>query len=169
VTGRFLSTVSVLALPENASENVPTQREQVEAGFRKDLISALKQKQGAALAVSAGSIVEDAAIHASPLPVDLKQATTRQLVETFDSLSYQKQAELLRFRWSALDHQEMLPVLRRIAGRDLNEMWSDEASGAALQRWYQKAPDEARPGSSAMLLAPLNRNFSHSLIPGSES
>jgi hypothetical protein len=157
VTGRFLSTMSVLALPDNASDNVPAQREQAEAGFRQDLISALKQKQGAALAVSANSIVENAAIHASPLPDDLKQATTRQLVETFDNLSYQKQAELLRFRWSALDHQEMLPVLRRIAGRDLNEMWSDEASGAALQRWFQMAPDEARPVVIQEILRPKPR------------
>jgi hypothetical protein len=145
VTGRFLSTMSVLALPEDASGNVPEQREQAEAQFRQELISAMGQKQGAALAVSSSSILEDAAIHSTHLPDDLKRATTRELVKTFDGLPFQQQYTLLAFRWSALDHEEMLPLLRRIARRDLGEMWSDKASAAALGHWYEMAPDEARP------------------------
>jgi hypothetical protein len=157
VTGRFLGTMSVLALPEGASDNIPAQREKAEAEFRQELISVMKQKQGAALAVSNTTIVEDAAVHSSALPVDLKQTTTRQLVDTFDSLPYQQQDTMLEFRWSALDHEEMLPLIRRIARRDLGEVWSDKASAAALGRWYEMAPDEARPVVIQEILRPKPR------------
>jgi hypothetical protein len=163
VTGRFLSTMSVLALPEDASDNVPEQREQAEAEFRQELISAIGQKQGAAGAASNSSIVEDAAIHSPPLSADLRRATTRQLVDSFDSLPLQQQYSLLAFRWSALDHEEMLPLLRRIARRDLGEVWSDKASAAALGRWYEMAPDEARPEIIREILRPKPR-FSASVL-----
>ena len=165
VTGAFLSTMSVLALSEDASGNVPAQREQAEAQFRQELISALGQKQGAARAVSNSTIVEDAAIHSSALPADLKRTMTRELVATFETLVPQKQAELLQYRWNALDHQEMLPLLRKIAQRyqdfpqlrEMNAFQFNNASAAALEHWYEMAPDEARPVIIQEILRPRPR------------
>jgi hypothetical protein len=165
VTGRFLSTMSVLALPEGSVDNVPAQREKAEAQFRQELISAMGEKEGAARAVSNSSIVEDAAIHSSPLPADLKRTMTRGLVDTFDTLTPQKQAELMQYRWNALDHQEMLPLLRKIAQRyqdfpqlrEMNAFQLNSASAAALEHWYEMAPDEARPVIIQEILRPRPR------------
>jgi len=163
VTGRFLSAMSVLALPEDATDNVPAQREQAETQFRQELISSIGQKQGAAKAVSNSTIVENAAVHSSSLPAELKRATTRELADTFDSLPFQQQDTLLEFRWSALDHEAMLPLLRRVARRDLGEVWSDKSSAAALKRWYEMAPDEARPVIIQEILRPKPRFSANTL------
>ena len=143
VSGRFLGTMSVLALPDGIVDNIPEERERIETQFRQELVSALPQKQGAALAVSNNTIIGTAG--SSPLPADVKRTLTRQLVATFDSLSSQEQYILLEFRWSTLDHEEMLPLLKRVEKKESDDMQSKLASAAALKRWYEMAPDEARP------------------------
>ncbi len=142
-TLRFLGTMSVLALPDGIVDNIPEEREKIETQFRQELVSALPQKQGAALAVSNNTIIGTAG--SSPLPADVKRTLTRQLVATFDSLSSQEQYILLEFRWSTLDHEEMLPLLKRVEKKESDDMQSKLASAAALKRWYEMAPDEARP------------------------
>jgi hypothetical protein len=57
VNGRFLSTMSVLALPDGIVDNIPEERAEIETQFRQELVSALPQKQGAALAVSNNTII----------------------------------------------------------------------------------------------------------------
>lgn len=178
VTGRFLSTMSVLTLPEGSVDNVAAQRQQAEAELRQELISAMGQKRGTARAVSNSTIVEDAAIHSSPLPVDLKRTMTRGLVDTFDTLTPQKQAELMQYRWNALDHQEMLPLLRKIAQRyqdfpqlrEMNAFQFNSASAAALEHWYEMAPDEARSVIVKEILRPRPRFNAKVLgiLPGGE-
>ncbi len=143
VSGRFLGTMSVLALPDGIVDNIPEEREKIETQFRQELVSALPQKQGAALAVSNNTIIGTAG--SSPLPADVKRTLTRQLVATFDSLSSQEQYILLDLRWSTLDHEEMLPLLKKVEKKESDDMQSKLASAAALKRWYEMAPDEARP------------------------
>jgi hypothetical protein len=178
VTDRFLGTMSVLALPEDASNNAPAQRAQAEAEFRADLISAMEQKQGAAQAVSINTLVEGTAIAGHALPDELKRTVTRELVENFDKLSPQKQAELFQYRWGALDHEEMLPLLRKIAQRyrdfpqlrEINAFELNNASAAALEHWYETSPDEARPVVLHEILRPKPR-FNASvlgILPDSE-
>jgi hypothetical protein len=165
VTGRFLETMSVLALPEDIVENLPAEREKAETEFRQELIAGIGEKQGGAAAVSNNTIIADAASHSRALPADLKRAVTRQLLETFDSLPIEKQAELLQFRWSALDHQEMLPLLRKVAKRyqdfkqlrEMNAYQFNNASAAAITHWYDVAPDEARPFIIQEVLRPKPR------------
>jgi hypothetical protein len=165
VTDRFLSTMSVLALPEDEAEDLPAQREKAEAQFRQQLISVLGQKRRAALAVSSNTIIEDAAIRSRTLPSDLRQTLTRALVASFDKLPTQKQAELLQYRWPALDQQEMLPLLRKVATRyqDFPELRAmdayefNNASGAALTHWYEVDPDQARPTVIHEILRPKPR------------
>ena len=166
VSARFISTMSVLAVPEEASpKTAPQLRADAEAGFRQDLIAALPAKQGTAAAVSTQTIVEESAIRSQSLPPDLKRGMTRALVTNFDKLSVEKQAELLQYRWPALDHEEMLPLLRKVATqyedfpqlRAINAWNSLAASGAALQHWYELAPDEARPAIIKEILRPKPR------------
>jgi hypothetical protein len=155
VSGRFLGTISVLALPDGIVDNVPEEREKIETQFRQELVSALPQKQGAALAVSNNTIIGTAG--SSPLPADVKRTLTRQLVATFDNLSSQEQYVLLEFRWSTLDHQEMLPLLKRVEKKESDDMQSKLASATALKRWYEMAPDEARPVVIQEMLRPKPR------------
>jgi len=80
-------------------------------------------------------------------------------------LPTQKQAELLQYRWPALDKQEMLPLLRKIATRyqDFPELRATDAfefnnaSGAALTHWYEVEPHEARPTIIHEILRPKPR------------
>jgi hypothetical protein len=157
VSGRFLGTMSVLALPDGIVDNTPEQREKAEAEFRQELMSALPQKQGAALAVSNKTIITNAVASSSSLSADAKRTLTRQLVANFDTLSSQEQYGLLALRWSALDHQEMLPLLKRVAKQESDDMPSKLASAAALKRWYELAPEEARPVIIQEILRPKPR------------
>jgi hypothetical protein len=121
--------------------------------FRQELISAVGTKRGKALAASANTIVEDASLYSQELGPELKRTVAAQLIASFDQLPMQKQAELLQIRWNELDSKAMLPLVERVAQRyldapRLNELtiWEvNNASGAALQHWYELDPAGARP------------------------
>ena len=165
VTGEFLSTMSIVALPEDDGGDLAAEREQFEARFRQDLIAALSNKQGKALAVSTQSIIEAAAIYSHPLPAELKYKLTVQLISSFDQLPVGKQAELLQYRWEATDHQAMLPLVRKTAQRyqDFPELRAmdayeyNNASAAALDHWYELDPAGARPAILKEILRPKPR------------
>jgi hypothetical protein len=157
VSGRFLSTMSVLALPDGIVDNIPEEREKAETQFRQELMSALAQKRAAALAVSNNTIIATAGANSSLLSPGVKQTLTRQLVATFDGLSSQEQYILLEFRWSTLDHEQMLPLLKRVEQKESDDMQSKLASASALNRWYEMAPDEARPVVIHEILRPRPR------------
>jgi len=153
VTDRFLMTMSVIEVPDDAGEARPAERDKAEQQFRQLLASAIDDKRGSARAVSAKTIVEEAAIRSRELPPDLKRKLTRELIADFDKLPLEKQAELIQYRWSALDHEEMLPLIRTIARRyhdfrELRKMAAyqfNQMSGTALTYWYEMEPEKARP------------------------
>src|SRR5260370_27344585 len=97
--------------------------------------------------------------------VDLNRRLTDPLMADFDKLPVEKRAELSQYRWSALDHKEMLPLLRKIATRysdfsQLREIGAYEynnTSAAALEHWYEMSPDEARPVGIQEMLRPEPR------------
>jgi len=165
VTAQFLGTMSVLAVAGNTSSDLPAKREIAERRFRDELISSIPGKEGAAQAVSIKTIIEDAAISSREFPTDLKKNLTRALVSTFDELPVQQQVELIESRWPALDHHEMLPVLRKLASRDISARraqdmsthWIDLTTGDALKHWYEVAPEEARPHIIEEILRPQPR------------
>lgn len=165
VIGQFLSTMAIMSVADNPSDKLPEERSRAEAQFREMLAATIKGKQGAARAVSANTVLEESADPSTELPPAVKQALTRDLVDDFDKLPVEKQVELLQYRWSALDHQQMLPVLRAVAGRyqdfrAFNEVHAsefNEASAAALKHWYEMAPDEARPAIIEEMLRPKPR------------
>jgi hypothetical protein len=171
VTDSFLGTMSILALPDATAEGLPDKREAAEKEFREQLTAVIDQKKGKARAISNNAIVEDAAIRSRDLSPDLKRKLTAQLVVSFDKLPVQKQAELLQYRWSALDHEEMLPLLRRVATRyqDFPQLRASDAfefnnaSAAALTHWYEIDPAEARPIVIQEILRPKPRFDAHVL------
>jgi hypothetical protein len=87
--------MSLVALPVDNSSNRPQERADLEARIRRELLDALGRKRGAALAVSAYAIVDEAAMHVHDLPPDQKERLTADVVAGFDSLPPQAQAELL--------------------------------------------------------------------------
>jgi hypothetical protein len=153
VNGLFLDTMSLVALPAGKIENRPERREELETQFRRQLIDALAEKRGKALAVSAYTIIDEAAMHGHDLPADQKQRLTAELVSEFDLLPAQAQTELFQSRWRVLDKKEMLALLPKVAQRftdfpELREMTAyqaNETGAAALMRWWEMDPQAARP------------------------
>jgi hypothetical protein len=153
VVDLFLDAMSVIAVPDDAGEDRPAQKEKAEERFRHDLALAVGDKEGTARAVSANTVVEDSAAHSLTLPAAVTRSLTRELIAGFDDLPTEKQVELIQYRWSALDHEEMLPLLRTLAQqyhdfselREMKAYQSNSLSASALQHWYEMAPEEARP------------------------
>jgi len=140
VNGLFLDTMSLVALPAEETPNRPAEREALEAKFRRQLIDALSRKRGAALALSAYTIIDEAAMRGHDLPQDQKQRLTAELVSGFDSLPAQMQTELFQSRWRVLDQKAMLALFPKMADRS-----SDQMNGSALVRWWELDPQAARP------------------------
>jgi len=171
ITGLFLETMSLVALPAETIANRPNRRAELEDKFRQDLLSVLANKQGKALAISAYSIIDEAAMHSHDLPEEQKQKLTNQLIAGFESLPPQAQAELFQSRWKVLDHETMLPLLRKIAERyhdfpqprEINAYQFNEASAAALERWWELDPEGARPAIIQEILRPKPRFDAHVL------
>jgi len=171
VTDLFLDAMSVIAVSDDVGEDRPAQKTKAEEQFRKDLALAVADKEGKARAVSANTIIEGAAVHSNALPADFKRTLTRNLIADFDKLPVQTQAELLQDRWLALDHEEMLPLLRTLAQqyrdfselREMNAYESNNLSASALQHWYEMSPEEARPVIIQEILRPKTR-FNSSVL-----
>lgn len=140
VNGLFLDTMSVVALPPGKTEDRPQERAELETKFRSQLVDALGRKRGKALAISAYTIVDEAAMRQHDLPDDQKQRLTAALVSGFDGLPAQAQIELFQTRWRVLDKKAMLALLPKAAGLD-----NDQMSGGALIRWFEMDPQGARP------------------------
>ena len=160
VTNLFLRTMSVLAVTPGGSD-LPAQREGLEARFRQDLIAALGSKQGEALAISANTVAEEAAMRSQEFPADVKRKLSEALVNGFDHLPPRMQHNLIEYRWRALDHDVMLPLLRKVAQRyqdfpqlrEMNAFESNNASAAALRYWYEVDP----AGAGAAVLQEITR------------
>jgi hypothetical protein len=166
VQSRFLTALSVVALdPGGLYPDLPDRRSALEAQYRDRLAVLLDSKRGKAQSVSANTIVEEAAIRGHDLSPAARKKLTAVLVAGFDQLSEDAQANLLQYRWPALDHEAALPLLRRVAQRykdfpQLREMhaWNyNNASAAALKEWYSLAPSEARPVIVQEILRPRPR------------
>ena len=163
VNNAFLSTMPLVALPTDVTVNRPQRREQLENKFEQELLTALPTKRGNALAVSAYTIVERAAMYSSPLPSDQKRRLTEALVAGFDKLPLASQVDLLQYRSQALDKNALLPILPKIAQMFQDSPQAGDAyqanqlSAAALTRWWQADPDNARAAILKEILRPKPR------------
>jgi hypothetical protein len=165
VSGIFLQTLSLVALPPDVASNRADERSQLEEKFEKELLQSFATKKGKALAVSAYTLVNAASTQSRQLSPDDKRELTTQLAKVFDSLPLDDQASLLGYPWQNLDKEIMLPLLPKIAQRysdypDLRETHAYQAnqvSAAALLHWYEMDPAQARPAIIAEIVRPKPR------------
>ena len=165
VSSRFITTISLASLPADPAGVSWQERVALETKYRTELASLLSFKRNEALAVSALSVIEEAAIRSRDLPPEVKKKASEALAANYDKLPLRAQANLLQIRWRALDPQTMLPLLRKVARRyeefenprEMNAYESLWASAAALEHWYELEPAEARPAIIEEILRPKPR------------
>jgi hypothetical protein len=160
VTDNFLFTMSVLSVQLGQSpEAMPQAREQASEQIRAQLWQAIPKKQGTAKSIS----LVTAAF--SGTDQKLSEEAIEQLAENFDSLPTQKQEELIEYRWDSIKSPAFLPVLRKYARQyqdfpilnESNAYASIHLSGAALQHWFELAPEGARAAVIEEMLRPKPR------------
>ena len=166
VADNFLLTMSVLSVqPGQSPEAMRQARGEAYEQIRAQLWQAIPKKQGTAKSIS----LVTAAF--SGTDQKLSDEAIEQLAENFDSLPTQKQEELIEYRWDAIKSPAFLPILRKYARQyqdfpmlnESNAYASIHLSGAALQHWYELAPEEARAAVIEEMLRPKPRFDSRSL------
>jgi hypothetical protein len=165
VTDIFLTTMSVLSVnPDESPEAMRAQFERSSNTIRSELLDTLPKKRGNALAVSLFTTVNQISPQAS-VPESTRQLMVAQLAKMFDSLSIERQIELLQYRWDSIRSAKLLPVLQKYAQAYQefpipNEMHAynfNQLSGAALQHWYELDPEGARLAVIQEILRPKPR------------
>lgn len=160
ITQDFLFTLSVLSVQPNQSPDaMRNERMQVYERIRTQLWESISNKRGAARGISLVTALTSGADQKVP------EGAIQQLAASFDDLPLQKQQELIGDRWALIKGPEFLPILRKYAHQYqdfpvLNESKAYDAirlSGAALQHWYELAPEEARPAVIEEILRPKPR------------
>jgi hypothetical protein len=137
----LIYTLSRLTLGDAAQAQASELNEK-QTNALNSLMVALAEKRGTAQAISAFTVAQEAATRGLTLSASQKARLSEYLVSGFDSLPTGSQAELLQYRWEALDPQTMLHLLPKVAERyrdgpvlnELNLWEANNASAAALQR-----------------------------------
>lgn len=153
VSSNFLYAMTVLmrgggTTPEARVEEDRRNQEAV----RGELLGVVSQKQGKALALTLNTILE-AQGYGGGKTQSLDPQTAARIVAVFEQLPPEKQMAILEGRWEMIKGPELLPALRRLAlpyqefnvPNESHAYNSLHVSGAALRRWYEMRPEEARP------------------------
>lgn len=163
ISGLFLTTMSILPLdPSESSKSLNDEREANMSVLRQRLATSVADKQGKALAVSLDTLLGDSG---SRLSAENRSRLVPQLVQVFPLLSASEQAAWLQDRWDDIRSPAWVPVLRKIALRyhDFSELREEHAyeslqvSSAALVRWYELDPTDARDAVIAEITRPKPR------------
>jgi hypothetical protein len=164
VSSALIHTLSRLTLTETG-QNQTSELTEKNTRPLNSLIVALAGKRGAAQTISAFTVAQEVATGGLSLSAPQRARLSAYLVSGFDSLPARSQADLLQYRWEALDQQTMLHLLPKVAeryrdGPVLNEMnlWeANNASAAALQHWWELDPASARPAILVEISRPKPR------------
>ena len=150
----------------------PTQEEQKAARAKvvQQVIAALSAKRGAAL-ISALALAFDEVSSNESTPPALIAKLRDQTVGLFDQLHLDEQMSLLGNNWEKIRSPALVPSLKRLATAKTDQLkkreedfWSaNDVSALALQRWYELAPEEARPFVLQEITAPKPRFGARSL------
>ena len=148
----FLETMSLVATTDESetgrADAVLLERDKLLA----QLLAALPDKRGGALATSAATAVSELSMRRENSTPEQKRSLTQALLTGFESLPPRTQSELLDYRWGQLQGQAMLPVLERLSKRyqeseilNISPVYEqNQASLAALRRWAEVDPAGAR-------------------------
>jgi hypothetical protein len=158
----FLFTLQFLYLGANSTE-----KEQAAARSKADqqLIAALPNKRGTALGPSLALAFEEVATKDSTSP-DLLAKLRDQIVGLFDHLQPDEQMPLLEdSNWEKIRTPDLAASLKKLATANPDELkprngdfWSaNDVSALALRRWYELAPEEARPFVLQEITKPVPR------------
>ncbi len=109
------------------------------------LAIAVKQKQGAASAVSLETLIDFQTRGNSPSDEARRRELAASLTKVFLDLPLDMQQSLLEYRWKQIADPAMLPILRQLYEHppDMHVIPAP-FPGLALQRIYELAPDEGR-------------------------
>ena len=163
VSGLFLTTMSVLPLdPREPPASLRRQRDENLKASQKELVSALSNKRGKALAIGLNTVMLSMGPTMAP---ELKGKLVPQLIRVFPELPTSDQVTWLKYRWQQVKCPEWLPLLRTLAlhYEDFPELRRDHAyqslqlSGAALTDWYEIDPAGARKAVIAEITRPKPR------------
>lgn len=143
VNETFLSTMALLSLdPEASPQQQPSRREDNLNQLAEELLRALPQKTGVALAISTDTALS---LKHGQLPPDMRQKISEQIVPLFELLPIEAKTKWLETRWDQVKGPEWLPLLQKIASEytdfpipnETHAYQSLELSAAALTDWYQ--------------------------------
>jgi len=159
----FLSTMSLLSLDPDASpQEQPTRREDNLNLLAEELLRALPQKTGVALAISTDTALS---FKHGQLPPDMRQKVSEQILPLFELLPIEARTKWLETRWDQVKGPEWLPLLEKIASKyedfpvpnETHAYQSLELSADALTDWYQLDPNAARQAVIAEIERPKPR------------
>lgn len=163
VSSIFLSTMAILPLDSSDSpQSLRHQREQSLAALYQRLASAIANKQGKALAVSLNTLMGSGT---TSLSAQQTRQLVPELIKSFRLLPLSEQAQWLQYRWDEIKDPSWIPLLREAAlryqdfpePREMHAYESLQVSGAALVRWYELDPTEARGAVIAEITRPKPR------------
>ncbi|HEY0320613.1 MAG TPA: hypothetical protein VGC66_06670 [Pyrinomonadaceae bacterium] len=171
VSSTFMYALAVLMRsPDLSTEKLSEEEKKNREMIQSELLNAISQKRGLALALTLTTILETGGFEGGkPKPVSAQLAS--QIAAVFDQLPLEKQAEIFESRWEMIKGPLFLPILRKYALRyrdfpipnEVNAYNSLRMSGAALLHWYELEPDEARAVIIQEIIRPKPR-FSASIL-----
>ncbi len=160
VTDSFLRAIAILDSPPPEATS-PSIRAKL-APLRDQLADALSAKRGTALVTSRqtymAGLEQLAAVKFGPDQIG-------QILQTFEQLQPIDQGLWLGQRWAQVSDQRWLPLLKRLAARDVNfrrpgnpDLDPNVAmSRLALKRWYELDPQTAREAILQEITSPAPR------------
>ncbi len=151
VSSTFLHAFTVLMRnPDQSPEALGQEDKRNSEIIRSELLNAVSRKRGKALALTLNTVLAWSYEEGKPKPVSGQLAA--QLAAVFDQLPVEKQKDILESRWELIKSPDFLPILQKYARQyrefpvpnEVNASNSLHLTGAALRRWYELEPGEAR-------------------------
>lgn len=163
ISPMFLDTMAILPLePSGSFSSLGQEREQNLSALYQRLATAVTNKKGKALAVSLDTLMSDST---GSMSAGRIRQLVPQLLQSFRLLPPPEQAQWLEYRWSEIKDPSWIPLLREAALHDqdspdshgVHAYESREVSAAALTRWYELDPNDARDTVIAEITRPKPR------------
>jgi hypothetical protein len=119
---------------KNANDAYSAEHDRRIREYMAEAATAAQSKSGEAKAISASEQL----MYGGPLTPEARTRLRQMLLASWDSLSVEKQDDLIGFRWEAVGGPEWMPVLKgRVAGNRGRE--------EALHRIWEISPEQGRP------------------------
>ena len=171
ISSMFMQTLtSLMRNPDRTAELIAEDEKELREITQGELLKVVSQKRGKALALTLNTVLEFSSYQAGKSQ-SISEQTTAQIAALFDQLPIEKQMQMLESKWDMIKSPNFLPVLRKCAQQyrefpipnEVNAYNSLHLSGAALRRWYELEPGEARAVVIKEIIRPRPRYSSQVL------